>query len=125
MAVKKPIAGKAKALKIVEFILARQAKDVVVLDVGKISGFCDYFIICSGESARQVRAIYEETVRECKKNKIKIRSYQDDESCRWILVDLFDVILHIFLEEAREFYNLEQLWETAKKVKIKPQPEIT
>ena len=123
MAVKKPITDKAKALKIVEFILARKAKDVVVLDVRKISGFCDYFIICSGESARQVRAIYEETIKQCRKNKIKVRSFQDDETCRWILVDLFDIILHVFLEEAREFYNLEQLWKTAKKVKIKLQPE--
>lgn len=123
MAVKKPIVDKAKALKVVEFILARKAKDVVVLDVSKISGFCDYFIICSGESGRQVRAIYEETVKQCRNNKIKVRSCQDDESCRWILVDLFDIILHVFLEEAREFYDLEQLWKTAKKVKIKLQPE--
>ena len=54
----------------------------------------------------------------CKGDKITVRSHQDDESSRWILVDLFDVILHIFLEEAREFYDLEHLWNTAKKVRL-------
>ncbi len=119
MAAKKTITSKAKILKVIEFILDRKAKDIVVLDLRETSGFCDYFIICSGESMRQVKAIYEETVKLCKKNKIKVRSHQDDQSCRWILVDLFGVILHIFLEEARKFYNLEYLWSAAKKVKIK------
>ena len=107
-----------KALKVVEFILARQAKDIVVLDISSQSGFCDYFVICSAESSRQVDAIHQETVKLCRKDKLGVRSHQYDESLRWILVDLFDVILHIFLEEAREFYNLEYLWNTAKKVRL-------
>lgn len=106
-----------------EFILARKAKDIVVLDVGNRSGFCDYFVICSAESSRQVDAIHQETVKLCRKDKIEVRSHQDDESSRWILVDLFDVILHIFLEEAREFYNLEYLWNTAKKVRLPSGPK--
>ena len=105
-------------MQIVEFILARKAKDIVVLDIREQSGFCDYFVICSASSSRQVDAIHLETVKLCRKDKITVRSHQDDESSRWILVDLFDVILHIFLEEAREFYNLEYLWNTAKKVRL-------
>lgn len=107
-----------KALKIVEFILAGKAKDIVVLDLGEHSSLCDYFVICSAESSRQVDAIHQETVKLCRKDKISVRSHQYDESSRWILVDLFDVILHIFLQEAREFYNLEYLWNTAKKVRL-------
>lgn len=121
MSVKKSISGKEKALKVANFTLAKKAKDVIVLDIEGVSGFCDYFIICSGESSIQVKAIYEEIVRACRKDKINVRSHQGDEGCRWILVDLFDVVVHIFLEEAREFYALEQLWKTAKKVKIKSQ----
>ncbi len=101
-----------------EFILARKAKDIVVLDVGSQSGLCDYFVICSAESTRQVDAIHHETVKLCRKNKISVRSHQYDESSHWMLVDLFDVILHIFFEETRKFYNLEHLWKEAKKVRI-------
>jgi ribosome-associated protein len=111
--------SKQKALKIAEFISAKKAKDITVLDVRKLSGLCDYFVICSGDSGRQVQAIYEDIRRSCKKSNIEIRHYEDDESSRWILVDFFDVILHIFLEEARGFYNLEHLWRLARKVRLK------
>jgi len=88
------------------------------MDIGNQSGFCDYFVICSAESPRQVDAIHQETVKLCRRDKIAVRSHQDDESLRWILVDLFDVVLHIFLQEAREFYGLEHLWNTAKRVRL-------
>jgi ribosome-associated protein len=65
-----------------------------------------------------VRAIYEEISRAAKAEDLKIRHYEYDESSRWILVDFFDIILHIFLDEARGFYNLEYLWHAAKKIKI-------
>ena len=57
-------------------------------------------------------------VKACRKNNIGVRSHHTDESSRWVLVDIYDVSLHIFLEEAREFYDLESLWKTAKKVRI-------
>lgn len=104
-------------MKIADIITAKKAKDIVILDVKKVSGICDYFVICSGDSATQVKAIYEEVRRVCKKNKIKIRSFEADQLSHWILVDFFDVILHIFLDETRKFYNLEYLWSAAKKIK--------
>ena len=110
--------SKEKALKIVEFILDKQAKDIVVLDVGDQSGFCDYFVICSAESTRQVDAIQHDTVRACRKNNIEVRSHHSDESLRWVLVDIYDIVLHIFFDEARKFYDLESLWKEAKKVRI-------
>jgi len=110
---------KKKALKIAGFSAIKKAKDIVILDVGQISGLCDYFVICSGESGRQVKAIYEETARQCKKNKIKIHHYENDQEHSWIFVDFFDVILHIFSEDARKFYDLEHLWREAKKIKEK------
>jgi len=107
-----------KALKIAEFISAKKAKDVVVLDIREISSLCDYFVICSGDSASQVKAISEEAVKRGKKNKIKARPYENDKSLRWVLIDFFDVILHVFDEEVRKFYNLEYLWNEAKKVSL-------
>ena len=107
---RKASSTRQKALKIADIALAKQARDVAILDVRKVSSICDYFVICSGESQRQVKAIHEEVIKSCKKNEIRIQHSEKDEAARWILVDFFDVILHIFFEEARSFYNLEYLW---------------
>ena len=116
MKLDKPLKTKDKALKIAEFTLGKKAQDIKILDIKNLSGLCDYFIICSADSGRQVRAIYEGVAKECKKNKIIIKSYESDEAGSWILIDFFDIILHIFSQSAREFYDLEYLWSKAKKV---------
>ncbi|MFH1504629.1 MAG: ribosome silencing factor [Candidatus Omnitrophota bacterium] len=110
--------SKAKALKIAEFASGKKANNIVVLDVSEISGLCDYFVICSAESAQQVEAISRDAIRRCRKDKLKMRHFEKDKLMRWVLVDFFDVILHVFLEEARSFYNLEYLWSAAKKVPL-------
>lgn len=110
--------AKAKALRLAGYVFDKKAKDVTILDVKKNSSICDYFVICSGESGRQVRAIYEDVVKACKQDNIEIHHYENDESSRWILIDFFDVILHIFQDGIRQFYNLEHLWYTAKKVRL-------
>jgi ribosome-associated protein len=120
----KPLKTKDKALKIAEFTLGKKAQDITILDIKNLSGICDYFIICSGDSGRQVRAIYEGVAKECKKNKIIIKSYESDEAESWILVDFFDIILHIFSQSTREFYDLEYLWSKAKKIKF-PSSKLT
>ena len=96
-----------------------KAKKLVILDIRGISNICDYFVICSAETNRQTKAIYDEVLRKCGEEKIKISHSESDQESHWILVDFFDVILHIFIDEAREFYNLEYLWNRAKKVRIK------
>jgi ribosome-associated protein len=110
--------SKEKALIIAEFIDSRKAENIKILEVKNISGLCDYFIICSASSARGVSALFEETSKEFKKSKTEIHHHEKDETSRWILIDFFDVILHIFLDEAREFYNLEYLWPKAKKIPL-------
>ena len=112
------LTSRQKALKITEFIKARKAKDIVILDMRKVSNLCDYFIICSAESSRQVKGIEEAVIKESKKSNIEIQHCEADELPQWVLVDFFDIILHIFLEETRNFYNLEYLWSSAKKVKL-------
>jgi len=118
MSIKKEISAKEKALIIAQFSLDKQAKDVVILDVAKISSLCDYFVICSGESAAQVKAICDNVQRASRKEKIRISFVEKDKDAHWMLVDFFDVILHIFIEQAREFYNLEYLWKEAKQIKL-------
>ena len=111
--------SKKKAIQIARSLLEKKAKEVILLDVRDSSGLCDYFIICSADSAVQVKAIHQEIVKICKKNNINIQHSEKDEFSRWILVDFFDIILHIFLDEAREYYNLEYLWSSAKRIEIK------
>jgi ribosome-associated protein len=101
----------------------KQANNPVILDVRKISNICDYYIICSGDSAAQVKAIYDYISRKSKttylpksKEKIKIQHAEVDKTYHWVLIDLSNVIVHIFTESAREFYNLEYLWRQAKKI---------
>lgn len=90
-----------------------------MLDVSKHSNLCDYFVICSGDSSAQVNAIFELVQENCKKENLSIHHWEKDDFLNWILVDFFDVILHIFMDDARNFYNLENLWSQTKKIKIK------
>jgi len=115
---RKTLKGREKALKILGFALQKKAKDPIIIDIRDHSYFCDYFIVCCGTSGRHTRAIYEEVVKSSKKNKIDIHHCEDDVSSTWLLVDYFDVIIHIFTEESREFYSIERLWREAKKIRI-------
>jgi len=85
----------------------------------KLNLIWDYFIICSGEVTLQVEAIYEEVVKKAKEEAIEIHHVEQDREFRWVLVDFFDVALHIFSEDMRSFYDLEHLWKEAKRVSLK------
>ena len=110
--------SKDKALQVVEIALEKKAIRPVVLDVREFFNLYDYFVICSAETSRQVKAISDEIAKKCRESGIHIHHREKDESFQWTLIDLFDVVVHVFLEEARDFYNLEYLWRDAKKVRI-------
>ena len=110
--------SKDKALQVVEITLEKKAIRPVVLDVREFFNLYDYFVICSAETSRQVKAISDEIAKKCRESGIHIHHREKDESFQWTLIDLFDVVVHVFLEEARDFYNLEYLWRDAKKVRI-------
>ena len=114
----KVLAGRQKALKILTFALQKKAENPLIIDINGLSHFCDYFVVCSGTSQRHARAIYEEVIKSSKRNKIDIHHCENDNSSSWLLVDYFDVIMHIFTEESRKFYEIERLWREAKKVRI-------
>lgn len=101
-----------------EFVSEKKAYKPVLLDVKGLSSFCDYFVVCSGETSRQVEAISDSILKGCKNSGIAIHHFEKDELSQWILIDLFDVVVHTFYSEAREFYNLEYLWRDAKKIRI-------
>lgn len=101
----------------VKVILARKAVGVVVLDVHELTSLADYFIICSGKSNRQVSAIADHVQRELKTASIRPLSVEGAREGHWVLMDYGYVIIHVFYEPVRLFYDLEGLWADAPRLK--------
>jgi len=89
---------------------------VVALDVRELTSVADAFLICSGRSNRQVTAIAESVHRTLKKKGIKPLSVEGKSEGQWVLMDYGDVVIHIFYETVREFYDLDGLWRDARAV---------
>jgi ribosome-associated protein len=92
---------------------SKQGEGVVILDVRELITITDYFVIASGASDRQVDTIADEVVRELKKNETRPVRTEGDPATRWILLDFVDFVVHVFHEEEREYYRLENLWRDA------------
>ena len=97
---------------------SKRAEDIVALDVQNISLLADYFVIMQAGSERQVKAVTEAIVEKVHEAKEDIKSVEGKDGANWILLDLGDVIVHVFKEETRQFYNLEKLWSDAPLVDI-------
>lgn len=98
----------------------RLAENIMALDVRGISILADYFVITNGGSARQNRAITHAVIDEAEKEGIQVQKVEGRDSETWTLIDLGDVIVHVFSEDDRAFYNLEKLWSDASLVDISP-----
>jgi ribosome-associated protein len=92
----------------------KKAADVVTLDLRGVAGYTDFFVVCSGNTDRQTKAIHDGIHFGLKKDYgVLPRRVEGLAEARWILMDYLDVIVHVFTPEAREFYRLEQLWGEA------------
>lgn len=100
----------------VKAVLEKKAADVVVLDVRGLTSVADIFIICSGLSNRQATAIADHVERYLKKRGLKPLSVEGKNEGLWVLLDYGDVIIHVFYESVRKFYDLEGLWSDAKRI---------
>lgn len=98
------------AQKIVEILEGKKAKDVKTLNIKEITIITDYFVICSGTSSTHIKALADEVEEKMKEVNVELLRKEGYDSARWILLDYNDVVVHIFHEEEREFYNLERLW---------------
>ena len=106
----------------VKAALDKKASDVVVLDLRHTPAFTDFFILCSGHSQRQVKAIadgVEETLRAGKVRPAHVEGYDRAE---WILMDFFTFIVHVFTPQTRAFYSLERLWGDAERIEVSDEP---
>jgi ribosome-associated protein len=102
------------AATVVELAADRKALDIVQLDVREMVSYTDYFLICTGRSDRQVRAIHDAIHLGMKSaHGLLPRRVEGLTESRWILLDYLDVVVHIFTPETREYYRLEQLWGEA------------
>ena len=110
------------SLKLAKAIAAEASKakalNIKILNLGKLTSYTDYFVICSGTSDRQMRAISERARLELKKQGIRAFSSEGEQGGQWILADFGDVVLHVFNEESRLYYDLEGFWKKAPRVRI-------
>jgi ribosome-associated protein len=97
----------------VEAAADKQATDIVLLDARGVCSFADYFVICSGDSARQVSAIYDEIGHRLKQEGILPSHHEGTVDSGWLLLDFGSIIVHIFDQFEREYYKLDKLWRQA------------
>ena len=108
---------------IAEYALDKKAQDVLSLDLRGLSGFTDAFVVCSGTSDRQAKAIHDGIHFGLKKDHgLLPRRVEGLTESRWILMDYLDVVVHVFTPEARDFYRLEVLWGDVPRRSFEPGP---
>lgn len=101
---------------IIESLLEKKGKEVLNIDLGKLDyAACDNFIICHGDSVTQVRALADSVEQKLEAElKLRVNHREGVENARWLLLDYGNVVVHIFLKEARDYYKLEDLWGDAE-----------
>ena len=95
---------------------AKQATDVVILDVHEVIVITDFFVIATGSSERQVKTVVDEIEKALRDGGAKPVRREGETEGRWVLLDYVDVVVHVFAEEERDYYSLERLWSDAPRV---------
>ena len=109
-------------MQVAHLSLEKRAEDVVVMDLRGLTSITDYFVICSGASDTQVKAIIEHIEDELRTKKLKPWHREGHSNLQWVILDYVDVVVHVFLPEVRDFYGLERLWGDAEIVKVSDEP---
>lgn len=115
-------ATREDAVSAAEAALDKKAQEIVLLEVSQVTTYADYFLICSGRSAIQVKAIVSAIEQQLKERGIRPLHIEGQSEARWVLLDYDELIIHVFHEEAREFYDLERLWKDVSRTKFE-EPE--
>jgi len=95
---------------------SKKAENIDILEVGPVSTLSDYFVICSGESSVQIKALESTLLEKFKKLGLEPVTLQRQDSREWLLIDFGDVVIHLFHKNAREFYQLERFWSHARRI---------
>lgn len=115
--------SKDLSYKISKHIFNKKGYEVKILDLRNITSFTDYFVICSADSDTQVKAIADEVDEKLSEEGIKCYHKEGYKALNWVLLDYFDVVVHIFRNEARRYYNLEKLWGDAPSEILEDTPQ--
>lgn len=97
---------------------SKKALDLRILDLRGITSFADYFVVCSGANQRQIQAIADEVLARMKDQGRAALGIEGYDKAEWVLIDYGDLLVHIFSDAARKFYDLERLWRTAKQIEV-------
>jgi len=107
-----------KARLCLQIVLERKAISPVLMQVGKLSSITDYFLVASGNSSRQVQAIVRHISRRLKEKGVRLYGIEGEQEGHWVLMDYGDVVVHIFYQPVREFYDIEGLWVEAPRIDL-------
>ena len=117
-----PVADKKRltgdVAKAIRAALDKKASEVVLLDLRNTPAFTDFFVLCSGQSTRQVKAIADAVEEALKTAKVRPSHLEGYNRGEWVLMDYFTFIVHVFTPQTREFYSLERLWGDAERIEI-------
>jgi ribosome-associated protein len=114
-----------KALLASDIIMERKAVNPILFEVGKLTSITDYFLIAGGNSSRQVQAISRHLGRKMRDKGLKAYGVEGESEGQWILMDYGDLVVHIFYQPVREFYDLEGLWIEAPRVSLEKHDKET
>ena len=115
-----PIPDEVRAA--VDAALDRKATRVTLMDLRGVGAFADFFLICTGTNIRQVQAIADAIEEKLKAEGIRPAHVEGYDRAEWILLDYFDLIVHVFTPDTREFYSLDRLWGTATRTEMADEP---
>jgi ribosome-associated protein len=115
---KKALSTRKTVLLCVNAVLEKKGRNIVVLNIKQLSSIADYLIICSGSSDRQVQSIASAIEENLKKEKVLPIGIEGDRIGKWVLLDYGDVLVHVFYEPVRGFYDLESLWPDVPRMEI-------
>lgn len=109
---------KTCALTAADILEDKKGQDVLVLEISHMTVFADYFVIATGISPIHVQALADEVEKKLTEDGFKLRSKEGYKKSQWILMDFYDVVVHVFGRDEREYYMLERLWSDAKPVTL-------
>jgi ribosome-associated protein len=113
------------AKKTAEFALTKKASSVVLMDLRKLNAPADFFVLCSADSDTHAKAIAQAVRDGAEEIGVALLRSEGFRSLSWVLLDYFDVVVHVFKKDARQFYNLERLWGDAKVTPVEDTPSAS